>query len=80
MGNSECGMRNAESSAAGANRPPQKIFQGRTPNTICYRKLLRSFILWIIPKSCGAEGVEGASGKPLLASAEAKSLHDSATL
>ena len=32
------------------------------------------------PKSCGAEGVEGASAKPLLASAEAKSLHDSATL
>ncbi len=80
MGNSEFGIRNAESSVAGANRPPQKIFQGRAPNTICYRKLLRLFILWIIPKSCGAEGVDGASGSPLLASAEAKSLHDSATL
>ena len=33
------------------------------------------------PKSCGAEGVEGGERKaPLLASAEAKSLHDSATL
>ena len=64
MRNEQWAIRNAESSAAGANRPPQKIFQGRTPNTICYRKLLRSFILWIIPKSCGAEGVEGASGKP----------------
>ena len=73
-------MGNSESSAAGGNRPPQKILQGRTPNTICHRKLLRSFILWIIPKSCGAEGVEGASGKPPLAYAEAKSLHDSATL
>ena len=64
MRNEQWAIRNAESSAAGANRPPQKIFQGRTPNTICDRKLLRLFILWIIPKSCGAEGVEGASGKP----------------
>ena len=80
MRNEQWAIRNAESSAAGANRPPQKIFQGRTPNTICYRKLLQSLILWIIPKSYGAEGVDGASGSPLLASAEAKSLHDSATL
>ena len=28
------------------------------------------------PKSGGAEGVEGAIGKPLVASAEAKSLHN----
>ena len=32
------------------------------------------------PKSCGAEGVEGRAESPLLASAEAKSLYDSATL
>ena len=75
MGNSECGIKRG-----GRESSSTKDFQGRAPNTICYRKLLRLFILWIIPKSCGAEGVEGASGKPLLASAEAKSLHDSATL
>ena len=59
MGNSECGIKRG-----GRESSSTKDFQGRTPNTICYRKLLRSFILWIIPKSCGAEGVEGASGKP----------------
>ena len=59
MGNSECGIKRG-----GRESSFTKDFQGRAPNTICYRKLLRLFILWIIPKSCGAEWVEGASGKP----------------
>ena len=59
MGNSECGIKRG-----GRESSSTKDFQGRAPNTICYRKLLRLFILWIIPKSCGAEGVEGATGKP----------------
>ena len=72
MRNDQWAIRNAESSAAGANRPPQKIFQGRTPNTICYRKLLRMFILWIIPKAAAPKGWRGRAESPLLASAEAK--------
>ena len=35
--------------------------------------MLRLLTTWVTPKSVGAEGVEGAIGKPLLASAEAKS-------
>lgn len=58
MGNSECGIKRG-----GRESSSTKDFQGRTPNTICYRKLLRLFILWIIPKSCGAEGVEGGERK-----------------
>ena len=58
MGNSECGIKRG-----GRESSSTKDFQGRAPNTICYRKLLRLFILWIIPKSCGAEGVEGGERK-----------------
>ena len=62
MSNEQFGMRNQARRARIVLH--KRFFRGERQTRFADRKLLRLFILWIIPKSCGAEGVEGASGKP----------------
>ena len=62
MSNGQFGMRNQARRARIVLH--KRFFRGERQTRFADRKLLRSFILWIIPKSCGAEGVEGASAKP----------------
>ena len=70
MSNGQFGMRNQARRARIVLH--KRFFRGERQTRFADRKLLRSFILWIIPKAAAPKGWRGRAESPLLASAEAK--------